>query len=458
MNRKENFENSQFYLEFVKLEKKINDIDKTVVNVIDKDTLLEYQRLKKIIQSIRGYINLADFDLITQDNFNVLNNHCHFFINIYNELTDISNDRIEYIKRNIIDHYNLLEIKNILLSLIYPSKKVISNVFSDYTDTIKKFLNEVNKEEVVYHKNQINEWYQEISKLKKEIDENQPKINEYNNSITQINQSSKDIKIEIDTEKENIFKEIKELKEKIEESSNKQDELNKFYIKIFGEINKETKEREGGLNSQLEDDLKKFKEYKKEREKEIKGLLDDATSAGLASAFSKEAKSLKYSKWIWTVAFVVSLTITICFSNKIRSDIFPDNISNEIKNEKITNNISLEEPKTTKDIIKFIVKSLTIPFLIWLNIFFVKRRSETDKLYHEYKHKEAFAKSYNSYKNQIKDTGIETELLEKLIDKALDIMGKNPTMTLEKEHDTSLPLKELEKIFKSSLNLENNAK
>ena len=73
-----------------------------------------------------------------------------------------------------------------------------------------------------------------------------------------------------------------------------------------------------------------------------------------------------------------------------------------------------------------ILKSLVykLPFygpILWLALFASKRRSEFHRLQQEYAHKEALAKSYQSYKKQIEELNTEDqEMLKHLILKSID--------------------------------------
>jgi hypothetical protein len=84
-----------------------------------------------------------------------------------------------------------------------------------------------------------------------------------------------------------------------------------------------------------------------------------------------------------------------------------------------------------------------IPFvapLIWLAMFSSARRSQYERLQQEYLHKEALARSYESYKKELidLDTGSE-EMLKALIGKAIDTISYNASITLDGKHVESTP-------------------
>ena len=89
--------------------------------------------------------------------------------------------------------------------------------------------------------------------------------------------------------------------------------------------------------------------------------------------------------------------------------------------------------------------TLKLPFLlpvVWLAIFASKRRSEAARLQQEYSHKEALAKSYQSFKIQAEALGREDSALEsKLLESAIDAIAFNPSSTLnDKRHGDKTPI------------------
>jgi hypothetical protein len=80
--------------------------------------------------------------------------------------------------------------------------------------------------------------------------------------------------------------------------------------------------------------------------------------------------------------------------------------------------------------------------LIWLAVFASIRRSQYERLQQEYAHKEALAKSYQSYKKQLEDLlTTERESLQKdLINKAIEAIAYNASQTLDGKHRDKMPL------------------
>lgn len=104
-----------------------------------------------------------------------------------------------------------------------------------------------------------------MSEKIKEI-EAEGRIDKINNFFTEIYEGD-DENESLERRKEDIYQDIQEIKNKIEESSNKQDELDEYYIKIFGEFDKETEKRQGGLKIEIENRRKELTEYEELQKK-----------------------------------------------------------------------------------------------------------------------------------------------------------------------------------------------
>jgi len=82
-----------------------------------------------------------------------------------------------------------------------------------------------------------------------------------------------------------------------------------------------------------------------------------------------------------------------------------------------------------------------------LVIFISKRRNEVLRLEQEYAHKEALAKSYDSYRQQIEKLQQEQQnkLLPILLEKMIIAISLNPAETLDKGGKDKTPIEELMK-------------
>ena len=171
---------------------------------------------------------------------------------------------------------------------------------------------------------------------------------------------------------------------------------------------------------------------------QIESLLPAATSVGLASAYKDMkddcSKNIKiYNGIFYFSLFSLFLTVLIMqylgFSNVWTSN---DNLGNNL--------IGLLK-----------VFSIKLPFIIptlWLAMFSSKRRNESQRLEQEYAHKEALAKSYASYRQQIENLGDEKqqELLPILLESMIKSIAFNPAETLDKNHKDDTPIDTINKL------------
>ncbi len=288
----------------------------------------------------------------------------------------------------------------------------------------------------------------EIEELKLAFEQNKAKIESfYNETFVDNDGESNSTKSQILEYKNSSESDAEQIREFVEEVSGEVDNLKIFYNKIYGEIPKGEIERQGGLDSFLKfqkKELTNFQAEQKTRYKalntEIETLLPGATSAGLAVAYMKmkdtfESK-IKHSSNVFYLSlallFFVSLILTV----------------ESIKLWEITF-VKIDGYET---IFKGLMSKL--PFygpVVWLAYYATARRSEYERLQQEYAHKEALARSYNSYKKQLQDLGDEDNIMQKdLITKAIDAIAFNASETLDKKHGDKMPSHDLlEKVVKT---------
>ncbi len=83
------------------------------------------------------------------------------------------------------------------------------------------------------------------------------------------------------------------------------------------------------------------------------------------------------------------------------------------------------------------------PFIapaVWLAYFLPPGEVNYERLQQEYAHKEALARSYESYKKQIQDLQGDSDGLQReLISKAISAIAFNASTTLDGKHESKLP-------------------
>ena len=105
---------------------------------------------------------------------------------------------------------------------------------------------------------------------------------------------------------------------------------------------------------------------------------------------------------------------------------------------------------------EFLEKSLILlPIIVpvvWAALTVSKRRSEMHRLAEEYAHKEALAKSYEGFKQQIIDMDINTKaMLAELLEVLLKAVSLNAARTLDGKHGDKMSVHEaIEKDMKNA--------
>lgn len=448
------YESSDFHSKWELFKTKFSEFNiKEIGNV---EIIDEYNRLGKVIIFIDSYLKLIDPELspenLLDNSRSYLESALHYF-DLF-----INNRTIDYIvaTNNYIDQL-IAGLRNLNILMPKISSRSVSNMVQEYTDTIKKALEDINLEKIktdvreIYRlKNELIDGENSIEDSVKdffdEIKEKYTKIAEFHDETLIDEKDYISIKTEILEAKKDILNDINLTKKYLTETNKDLEDLEKFYVKIFGKFDEEEGKRIGGLEQELatrkneleefkNDQINKLNELKEEHdskhkafEEEIEKLLEGATSAGLANAYSVERKKFKCPIIIWNIVFISCL-----FAISLLSFSTLKNLS------------SIEE------ITKYILHSLPITLpLIWVAVYASKRRSENQRLEQEYAHKEALARSYISYKKQISELGKEdSELLEKLILEAINAISYNASKTLDKKHGDGTILNEITQSIKN---------
>lgn len=467
------FNNHTFHISFESVKEELNKISSK--ELLYPDQMMDLSRAKKVVNFIDSYIKLIDPDLnilnITQD----LNDLNSYAISIKNEIINFNNNKnITYI--NNINYYLdqiLMKLKNFNISLPKITGRSISQILKNYNDTIDKALEEINLSSVISDSNQIKELAnklfdnseqesisKKINDTKLDIEKKHGEIidfynhtlndKEFNETIKEIFQTATN---EILAKNETVKKEYLELTAKIES-------FEKYYIKVFGELNDEGV-RSGGLKNEIEEQKIKLDIFEKEQQKkhietlnkkfeeiskyenetkllienlhkQIESHLPGAQSAGLAHAYHIERNKFSEPIKNWNIVFIISLGIMFLgtFTTFINLTIYETGFS-----------LSFTEVKGIEDTLNHLLYKL--PFyapLIWLAIYAGKRRSENQRLEQEYAHKEALARSFMGYKQQIEALNDNDQvLLKKLLDSSIETVAKNASESLDKKHGDNLP-------------------
>lgn len=461
------FENHAFQVTW----KELQDFAKNVV--VDDRTITtsveEVARFNKVIIFINGLLESCDPELIpisTWDNFHSQSNACLQQVNSYQ-----SNRNIGHITNANNNLDNLLTYIRPYQVVAGKAAQSASASFVAYTKTINKNLNsfqeEANKvlteinnfkdsassntEETKVARDKIKElelsYFDDskdeslssrIEQLEATLEENYEKIQSYKIKLIDGDSHSESIASEIESAHETANTESNNITTLLNEVKSKLSNFKDFHTVIFGEKNDEG-EFEGGLKSELSAREKHLEEFKNQQEvkykalnEEIESLLPGATSAGLASAyydlkvsFNKPIKG--YSLLFYGSISFLMLTAFISVTQEMGWFY--------VKFVDITDLTKLFSSVLHK-------LPLIIPVL-WLTLFASKRRSESLRLQQEYAHKEAITKSYQNFKAQIDALAKpEPELMNKLLNSAIDAVSNNASDTLDKKHGDKTPIHE----------------
>lgn len=167
--------------------------------------------------------------------------------------------------------------------------------------------------------------------------------------------------------------------------------------------------------------------------RQIESLLPGATSAGLASAYKEMRDSFATPvrnanrMFYWSIVALVLVSFVLSIESISWTHVAF---------------VKLGDWES-------VLRSLTykLPFyapVLWLAYYASKRRSEFQRLEQEYAHKEALAKSYDSYRQQILQLGGEDQsLMKELISKAVEAIAHNASSSLDGKHGDKSPYQEV---------------
>lgn len=428
----------------------------------------ELGRLLKVIAYLDESIKSIDCELVPLNLWTECANHCSSYQPHIDAAFTTQTEASILAANNQID---------VLLSKLTPyfqdntsKAKASKSAFKTYVNFISSSLEKYNEkylnltqeleermgksseayDEILIHRDHISKIYTEfligtdensslevkLRGLEQTIDEQHSKIDDFYSSLL-VDEGS--IQSKIKEAQELITNANIEAQNIRDDLSLKLDELKDFHSEIFGEPNAEgniedglkyeIQERKEALDSMKVNQQNQYDALKKQ----IEELIPGATSAGLATAYHD--LSISFNKPIEKSIklFFCSIAAIIIISILLTID----------RVELTTLSLEFIELNDMKDTGRFLLQRLPIVLpAVWLAIFASKRRSEAERLKQEYAHKEALAKSYQSFKFQIEELDSENKepLLEKLLAAAIDTIATNASSTLDKKHGDNAPL------------------
>lgn len=464
-----NDEYKKFLEVWKELADKTNDV-KAIDNEnepINVNITQELGRLLKVIAYLDESIKSIDCELVPLNLWTECANHCSSYQPHIEAAFTTQTEASILAANNQID---------VLLSKLTPyfqdntsKAKASKSAFKTYVNFISSSLEKYNEkylnltqeleermgksseayDEILTHRDHISKIYTEfligtdensslevkLRGLEQTIDEQHSKIDGFYSSLL-VDEGS--IQSKIEEAQELITTANIEAQNIRDDLSVKLDELKDFHSEIFGEPNAEgniedglkfeISERKHDLDSLMTTHTNQYQAIKSN----IESLLPGATSAGLASAYHDLSVSFVKPIIIYTCLFFLSIVVLLGLA------LYFTNQNTILTVVSTTSDITI-----LKDIGIFLLQRLPIVLpVIWLAIFASKRRSEAERLKQEYAHKEALAKSYQSFKLQIEELDSENKepLLEKLLAVAIDTIATNASSTLDRKHGDNAPL------------------
>lgn len=289
-----------------------------------------------------------------------------------------------------------------------------NNIKKSYEDLFKKNEDNNTIEDEIYSLHEeLEDKYSKITKIEEEINAS---LKSTNSITTELGNLYNDwVKGETKTDKDGL---VIEIQPRFDILKTQRTELMKFYEKIFGTEDKQ------GLEIKLEEQLINLKAI----EVEAKKVIDLSSDAGLGGGFHQRAKDAKINKW-GSVFIFISVLLLLFFFNK------------DIVGKVSTMTISMLG-----------IRILFNAPLIWIAIVANINLNKYARLEEEYAHKESLAKSFEKYKDQIKDLEDKDskELMVTLLSTNIEAFRRNPADSI-KDAKSDMPIDIISKVGKETL-------
>lgn len=437
--------------------------------------VLEVARLRKAVKYIEESLSIIDSELVPPSYFDKLTNDLDNILVYFSQYSSSSNRSIASLHAANSHVDNILNVIAPICGKGSSAAKSARYAFEKYAATVDEHLAEFHSKASKVC-SELKGYADSVQEISKEIDSSKTQIENFRDELFVDTSERDSVKKNISdmeakansafTEIQNYYKELFEddsrgdaISSQIEEALNASlrhvdkmqgildestgslDEIKLFHEMVFGKSSADDKSLfVGGLKDELlkrKRDLDQFKSEQEIRYKalndEIETLLPGATSAGLTTAYRDMKNSfdsiIKNSTWIFYGSIVALFIVSVVsVTNKIYWFGIDWVDLKDVSN--LWSNFAYKIP-------------LALP-IIWLAFFASKRRSEAQRLQQEYAHKEALAKSYQSYKVQVEQLGQNAgELMQHLLKSAIDAITFNASNTLESKHGDKSPLQDV---------------
>lgn len=443
------------------------------------DDVEEFARAKKVTTYIQGLMDSCDKQLVPQDvwaNFQGHCPHCSNALNRYGidknsthlvQANDYLTSLISFLKPYVVDGRSAARASTI-------AQKEYQEVVSDHINTIHKrsdgLIKALNDKETRMNSALVDVKRVElrVKELEQSLFVDKPDVKSFQTRYQELNSEIEAHAKEINDFSDRVFSDSFGVSDQLQSLISRSDEmtaeimghldttkseikeLKSFYIDVFGN-DTEGDEKKISLKEEIEirrESLILFANSQDKKYKtllnEIESLIPGATTAGLASAYSELKTEAGEAVNTYSRLFygAIALLSTISFGFFIKDF--------SLATLSITFLDSTDWTESLKQALQRI--PIIIP-IVWFTLFASKRRSEQHRLQQEYSHKEAIAKSYHAFKQQIDALGEDEKhkgLMLKLLNSAIESIAFNASDTLDKKHGDNTPvLSVLEKLTDS---------
>lgn len=470
--------------------KQINQVvdDLQLKNDFTGPEIEEFSRIKKIVVYIQNLMDSSDKELVPPDVWSNFQNHCPHCFNALNtyranrnighlaQANDYLTTLLTYLKPYVVDgrsaarastmaqkEYQVVVMEH--LSKIQKRSDGLIKALNDKEKKAEQYLNEMKpvlesarvlNEELFQDSNDKKSFSTRLKELEENAYGNFENIERYYSNVfseeSGIEYELRKLVSESDSATAEILNQLESTKDEVKA-------LKAFYVDVFGDVDDQKKDEPSklGLKSEIDNKKQQLEDFKSRQEEkyntlvsEIESLIPGATTTGLATAYSdlKTEAGLavkNYSRLFYGAIALLSITSFSFFIKDISlstlSIVFLDSTD------------WLDSLKQSLQRIPFLIP------IVWFTVFASKRRSEQHRLQQEYSHKEAIAKSYHAFKQQIDALGEDEkhkELMLKLLNSAIESIAFNASDTLDKKHGDNTPV--LSVVDKISDSLESMAK
>lgn len=421
----------------------------------------ELARLRKVVEYIDGLLDSLDPELLPfsmLDNFNQQATICADQVHAYNtnrniahlqEANAYADNLLSYVRPYLIHdgkvgnalrkaaqgYSKTYEERSALLDSWLSEFSRNSQAKISYLDNVaKKFDStlarvEDGSERLFGEEGLLAEMDDKVQEARKEYSE----IKAYHEKIFVGSSGDESLKASADTAHESIIRHSETIGSLISSANNSIKKIQDFEKILLGD----PAVPEGdSISAFVERQKQKLADFEVEQAsrtealiQKIESLIPGATSAGLATAYHEMKNSfdapIRAASRIFygTITVLIIGSILLCVQKVYWLGIE-----------------FIPLPDWQSSLRSFAYKLPFYGAAVWLAYYASKRRSEFQRLQQEYAHKEALAKSYDSFKRQIEALGSKDDvLMAMLLEKAIGAIAHNASQTLDGKHGDKSP-------------------